>query len=125
MMLFSYRGIRESFGFTDVLKGVDLDITEGQKIGLVGRNGAGKTTLANIIFGLLQPDAGSIVRHRKDITIGYLFQSVSYSMNTFSDMLEVHNNAGQMGELLETAGSLGLYKTGEMDAGRLNGLSGG
>ncbi len=43
-----------------VLKGVDLEIFEGERIGLWGPNGAGKTTLLYIIMGFLKPEAGLV-----------------------------------------------------------------
>lgn len=42
------------------LKGVDLTINKGKKIGIVGKSGSGKSTLLNIILGLLKPQSGSI-----------------------------------------------------------------
>ena len=42
------------------LKGVDLAVTQGEALGLVGDNGAGKSTLINILSGLHQPDEGEI-----------------------------------------------------------------
>ncbi|MDD4588667.1 MAG: ATP-binding cassette domain-containing protein, partial [Heliobacteriaceae bacterium] len=50
-MLLSCRQVKKSFGEHLVLNGVDLDICQGDRIGLVGRNGTGKTTLANILTG--------------------------------------------------------------------------
>jgi len=43
---------------TEALKGVSLEIREGELFGLLGPNGAGKTTLASILSGLLKPDSG-------------------------------------------------------------------
>ena len=54
------RDIRQRFGDRLVLDGVDLDVPAGRVIGLLGPNGAGKTTLMRIIFGVLQPDSGSV-----------------------------------------------------------------
>ena len=44
----------------DVLRGIDLDITEGDFVALMGPSGSGKTTLLNLIGGLDSPSAGSI-----------------------------------------------------------------
>ncbi|MEO6317635.1 MAG: ATP-binding cassette domain-containing protein [Acidimicrobiales bacterium] len=54
------RGISQRFGERVVLDGVDLEVPAGQVIGLLGPNGAGKTTLMRILFGVLQPDAGTV-----------------------------------------------------------------
>lgn len=53
-------GVRRSFGTTDVLRNLDLELRPGDFYGLVGLNGAGKTTLIRHLLGLLRPDAGEI-----------------------------------------------------------------
>jgi ATPase subunit of ABC transporter with duplicated ATPase domains len=54
------RGVQVAFGATEVLHGVDLTISPGQRLGLVGPNGAGKSTLMRVIAGQLTPDAGTV-----------------------------------------------------------------
>lgn len=53
-------GIVKRFDGATALAGVDFDVRRGEIHGLLGENGAGKTTLMNILFGLIQPDAGTI-----------------------------------------------------------------
>jgi ABC-2 type transport system ATP-binding protein len=48
------------YGTTTAVDGVDLAVAPGQVRGLLGPNGAGKTTLLRMLFGLIQPDAGSV-----------------------------------------------------------------
>lgn len=52
------RGIRKSFGGTEVLKGINLQVERGTVYALLGPNGAGKTTLVHILSTLLRPDGG-------------------------------------------------------------------
>jgi nitrate ABC transporter ATP-binding subunit len=44
----------------DVLRGVDLEVREGEFVTLIGHSGCGKTTLLNIVAGLLEPDGGAV-----------------------------------------------------------------
>ncbi|WP_340264208.1 ATP-binding cassette domain-containing protein, partial [Bacillus licheniformis] len=50
-ILMKIRGLQKSFGEQTILKNIDFDISNQERIGLVGYNGAGKTTLANILSG--------------------------------------------------------------------------
>lgn len=54
-------GITKSFGELQVLKGVDLQVEQGEIVSIVGPSGAGKTTLLQIMGTLDKPDSGSIV----------------------------------------------------------------
>jgi ABC-type multidrug transport system ATPase subunit len=54
------RGLRKSYEDLVALEPLDLDITAGELVVLVGHNGAGKTTLTNMIAGLLEPTEGEI-----------------------------------------------------------------
>ncbi len=62
------KGVRKSFGDTEVLKGIDLDIAKGEFITLLGASGCGKTTTLRIIAGLEMPDAGQVILGGQDIT---------------------------------------------------------
>lgn len=53
-------GITKSFGSLQVLKGIDLEITQGEVVSIVGPSGAGKTTLLQIMGTLDSPDTGMI-----------------------------------------------------------------
>ena len=53
-------GLRRAFGSHVVLDGLDLDISAGEFVALVGRSGGGKTTLLRSLDGLDRPDAGSV-----------------------------------------------------------------
>ncbi len=66
--LLSVRGLQTFYGKIEALKGVDLDIPEGEIVTLIGANGAGKTTLMMTICGAPRATAGSITFGGTDIT---------------------------------------------------------
>ncbi|RZL41095.1 MAG: ABC transporter ATP-binding protein, partial [Variovorax sp.] len=55
------RGLRKSFGPTEIMRGVDLDLVNAERHALIGPNGAGKSTLFHLLSGHLAPSAGEIV----------------------------------------------------------------
>lgn len=90
----SVRDLRVSYGKTEVLRGIDLDLAAGESTLLLGQSGSGKTTLARSIAGLLRGYQGSVryqgeelaksTRHRtvdERKAIQYIFQSPFSSLN--------------------------------------------
>ncbi len=80
--------IKKSYKGRDVVKGVTVEVNQGEIVGLLGPNGAGKTTSFYMIVGLVKPDSGRVFLDDVDITdypmhkrsqlgIGYLPQEVS------------------------------------------------
>ena len=64
-----------SFGGSQLLDGVTLQIEPGERIGLLGRNGSGKSTLMKLLVGEIAPDAGGISCNG-DVSIAMLPQDV-------------------------------------------------
>lgn len=64
-VLFSAKDITKTFGGTQALKGVELEVHPGEIVGLVGENGAGKSTLLKIIIGAQPQTAGTMTLHGK------------------------------------------------------------
>ncbi|PYQ58808.1 MAG: ABC transporter ATP-binding protein, partial [Acidobacteria bacterium] len=55
-------GLAKSFGDRRIVSGLDVKLTPGLRLGLIGPNGSGKTTLLSLLDGTLEPDAGTIKR---------------------------------------------------------------
>jgi phospholipid/cholesterol/gamma-HCH transport system ATP-binding protein len=64
------RGLTKSFGDNQVLRGVDLDMEDGESLVLIGTSGSGKSLLLKCILGLQTPDSGSVLVDDAE-TIGY------------------------------------------------------
>jgi branched-chain amino acid transport system ATP-binding protein len=61
------RKVCKSFGGLVAIRNLDMSVSEGEIVGLIGPNGSGKTTLFNVISGLLRPDRGEIRFNGEDI----------------------------------------------------------
>jgi sn-glycerol 3-phosphate transport system ATP-binding protein len=68
MATLELNGIRKSFGRTEVLRQIDLSLTDGELLAIVGASGCGKSTLLRMVAGLETPSAGRIVLGGQDIT---------------------------------------------------------
>ena len=61
MSILEVKGIKKSFGSTEVLKGIDFELDKGQVVSIIGSSGSGKTTLLRCINFLEKPDEGQMV----------------------------------------------------------------
>ena len=66
-MLLEIKDLKVSYGKIEAIKGITLNVSQGEIVTLVGANGAGKTTLLKTISGILKPSAGVISFEGKDI----------------------------------------------------------
>jgi branched-chain amino acid transport system ATP-binding protein len=55
------KDLRKSFGKTEIIRGVNLAVRPGERIGIIGPNGAGKSTLFNLISGRFAPSSGQVL----------------------------------------------------------------
>src|SRR5262250_1829131 len=82
--------LHKSFGEQSVLKGIDLQVRQGETLSVLGRSGTGKSVLLKLIIGLHKPNSGSIRVGGEEITklsakalnevrkkIGFLFQQAA------------------------------------------------
>ena len=61
------QGLTKSFGVHHVLKGIDLQVSAGERLAIFGPNGAGKTTLIKLMATLIRPSSGTVLIHGKSI----------------------------------------------------------
>lgn len=110
----------------EVVKGIDLDIKEGEIFGLLGPNGAGKTTTISMIVGILKVTSGSIKIFGKDINknsseikknIGCVPQELAFfeSMNAYDNVTYWGRMYGLSGKELKKAVQETLEHTGLWD----------
>jgi branched-chain amino acid transport system ATP-binding protein len=66
--LLTIQGLRAGYGAVEVLRGVDLQISPGELVALLGSNGAGKTTLNSVVSGLVPTWAGRVMFDGQDLT---------------------------------------------------------
>lgn len=68
MVILETKKISKHFGGIQAVSNVDLEINEGEILGLIGPNGSGKTTLLNLVNGILKPTSGKVILQGQEIT---------------------------------------------------------
>jgi ABC-2 type transport system ATP-binding protein len=128
------RGLAKRYGSVEALKGVDLDVGEGELFGLLGPNGAGKSTLVKIAVGLVRASAGraEVAGARAGsraarASLGYLAELFRFpGWYTADEVLELHQRlAGSRGGAAERARLLELVALSDAAKRRVDGMSKG
>lgn len=133
------RDLTKSYSGRTVVKGVNIEVTSGEVIGLLGANGAGKTTTFSMVVGLTAPDSGRVLLDGVDVTddpmyirarkgIGYLpqeasiFRGLSVEQNIMAilETLDL-DGAGRRARLRELLAELGLTPLAKSPAYTLSG----
>ena len=98
MAVLSLSGVRKSFGETEIIRGVSLDIEAGEKHAIIGPNGAGKSTLFHLISGLFDVSAGTIafkdrqIQNRPPYEISRLGLARSFQVTNIFARMNVFEN---------------------------------
>lgn len=137
------KGITKSFEDLNILKGIDLEITSGEVVSIVGSSGAGKTTLLQILGTLDKPDTGEVLLNGtnpftlssrqlsafRNESIGFIFQfhQLLPEFNAVENiilpaLIQGRNMADSKKEAMKLLGMLGLENRATH---RPNELSGG
>src|SRR5918992_3008853 len=126
--------LRKTYGAIEALKGVSVEVGEGELVGLLGPNGAGKSTLVKIACGLVRPTAGaatiagakagSLEAHR---SLGYLAELFRFpDWLTADELLGMHQRlAGSDGGFAERERLLDAVGLGEAMTRRVGAMSKG
>jgi ATPase subunit of ABC transporter with duplicated ATPase domains len=72
--MLTVHNLTKSYSIQPILNDISFNISDGERIGLIGPNGCGKSTLMRILAGLEAPDSGTISRTRSNLRVGYLAQ---------------------------------------------------
>jgi branched-chain amino acid transport system ATP-binding protein len=138
-VILKLENLSKSFDLITAIDAVDLEVAQGEALGIIGPNGAGKTTLFNLITGLLKPDDGSIWFDGRDITrapprvrciagIGRSFQIPHpfENLTVFENLLvaAVHGRRQREPQVVDACGEIlertGLIAFANRRAGALN-----
>ncbi|MBP2316607.1 ABC transporter ATP-binding protein [Azospirillum soli] len=85
------RGVRKNYGAFEVLKGIDLDVEEGETFAIIGPNGAGKTTLFKVMTGEVGCNGGQVLFDGADVTRQPSFRRVRRGMGRTFQVARVFN----------------------------------
>ncbi len=92
------KAVRKSFGKTEIIRGIDMVVKPGERVGIIGPNGAGKSTLFNLISGRFEPSAGEILLNgyridgKKPFEINRMGLSRSFQITNIFPKLSVFEN---------------------------------
>jgi ABC-2 type transport system ATP-binding protein len=128
------RRLEKRYGSVHALKGVDLDVGEGELFGLLGPNGAGKSTLVKIAVGLVRQSNGTAEvagaragSRAARASLGYLAELFRFpGWYTANEVLELHQRlAGSRGGAAERTRLLDLVALSDAASRRVDGMSKG
>ena len=92
------KDLRKSFGKSEIIRGVNLAVPPGERVGIIGPNGAGKSTLFNLISGRFEPSSGEVLLNgqridgKKPFEINRMGLSRSFQITNIFPKLSVFEN---------------------------------
>jgi len=124
------RGVTKSFGTVQAVRGIDLEIAQGEVVAFLGPNGAGKTTTIDMVLGLSEPTAGDVqvlgMSPREAIDRG-LVSAVMQSGGLLKD-LSVRETVAYIGSVFASTASVddvleraGITELAQRTVGKLSG----
>ncbi|MGG7465840.1 ABC transporter ATP-binding protein [Plantibacter sp. YIM 135347] len=114
----SFRGADLGYGETTILTGVDLELSKGERVAVLGRNGAGKSTLLRAAVGLVEATAGSVTLDGRTVSdlgakelvaiCGYLFQNPGQALFSNTVRAELEFGPKNLGKTADEAFTIAL-----------------
>ena len=92
------KDLRKAFGKSEIIRGINLAIPAGERVGIIGPNGAGKSTLFNLISGRFEPSSGEVLLNgerisgKKPFEINRMGLSRSFQITNIFPKLSVFEN---------------------------------
>ena len=92
------KDLRKSFGKSEIIRGINLAVPPGERVGIIGPNGAGKSTLFNLISGRFEPSSGQVLLNgqridgKKPFEINRMGLSRSFQITNIFPKLNVFEN---------------------------------
>jgi branched-chain amino acid transport system ATP-binding protein len=92
------KDLRKSFGKTEIIRGANLAVTQGERVAVIGPNGAGKSTLFNLISGRFEPTSGEVILNgqridgKRPFEINRMGLSRSFQITNIFPKLSVFEN---------------------------------
>ena len=112
------KNIKKSYGNLEVLKGVNLEISKGEVVSIVGRSGAGKSTLLHIIGTLDSPDSGEIFINNFDLKKMKSKELAKFRNEQIGFVFQFHHLLPEFSALENVCIPAFIKKTPEKDAKR-------
>jgi ATP-binding cassette subfamily F protein uup len=125
-LLLNASGLKKSYGAVPLFENISLNISEGDRLGLIGPNGSGKSTILQILAGQLEPDEGNLAL-RKNTRLSYVAQQSEFvNGETVRDVVSralarsATPSTEREGRLAETLGRVG-FTDFDVEAAQLSG----
>jgi len=110
------RRFQEGSTTLEVLRGLDLDVRAGERLGIIGVSGSGKTTLLQILGGLDRPDAGSVEIDGRDLHALTELERSTLRNRTMGFVYQFHHLLAEFSALENVAMPLLVRRMGAADA---------
>lgn len=116
--------LKKHFGSVKAVDHVNLKITEGEIVSIIGTNGAGKTTLVNLISGYIKPDSGRILFLDRDITHASPYVRIKLGVGRSFQLIQLFSNSTVLDNVrIALFSKYGMIRRGLLPADRYSSVT--